>query len=87
MPTAEEGARLVLQVMYEGPWERAMNWLWAIDRKTNKLRREVKAGSLRDRLTCWAEARHSVWVNRYVATGQDPPARWKRAHSDGDDGG
>lgn len=82
-----EGRRLVISVMYEGPWERFMNWLWAIDPATNELRREVKAGSLRNWLAGLAEDRHRRWVDRYAADFSEPNPRWRRRlapeHNDG----
>lgn len=73
-----EKERLLIEVFYEGPWERVMNWLLGIDPRTNELRWEVSDGSVLDRLSQMAENRHHRWINRYAARGQNPPDRWKR---------
>lgn len=70
--------RGVISIFYEGPWDRLMNWLYGIDRKTNEIRVEIKEGGIRERLAGWAEARHFAWTDRYIAKGQYPPDRWKR---------
>ena len=37
-----------LRLFYEGPWDRLGLWLLAIVRRTYELKKEVRAGSLRD---------------------------------------
>lgn len=69
---------LVLCVFYEGPWERLATRLLAIDPITLEQRREIRDGTLRERLATWASERDTRWRHRYVERGIDPPARWKR---------
>lgn len=76
--TPDEIQRGVLNIFYEGPWDRLMNWLYGIDRKTNEIRTEIKDDGIRARLAEWAEARHFAWTDHYVRAGKNPPDRWKR---------
>lgn len=75
---AMEDRRLVITIFYEGPWDRAATWLWAVDPVTLSLRREVRPGTLRDRLAGRCDDRNRAWINRYARRGMNPPDRWKR---------
>ena len=70
--------RMMIEVRYEGPFERIECWLWTIDRKTRLLRREVSNTSVRGRLAILAEALDQRWRNWYVRRGMYPSDRWRR---------
>jgi hypothetical protein len=80
-------ARIVISLWYEGPWERVMNWLFGIDRRTNGLRCEVADGSVRARAAEWAELRDFAWRTRaavrWQRDGTPPSRRWKRGAGQG----
>lgn len=78
MTTSLAGRRLVIETLYEGPFERIANRLWAIDPKTNTLRFEVSEGTARDRLALLADRAHRVWINHYAIRQAEPADRWKR---------
>lgn len=70
--------RLYISVFYKGPWERIGAWLLAIDRN-NQIRREIKPGTIRDRLADWAERRNTAWASRWAARyPRRPHQRWER---------
>lgn len=69
---------MLIMIRYESLFERAMNRLWAIDRATNEIRREVPEGSLRNWLACRAERLDRAWRERYVCRGGLPPGRRRR---------
>lgn len=71
-------AKLVIAVMYEGPWERVSTWLLAIDPHTCEIKHEIKTNGIRDRLAAWAELRDHAWRRRYAQRGIMPADRWKR---------
>ncbi len=70
--------RMLLAVFYDGPWARLARRLWAINSKTNELRREVKEGGLRCRLALWADDRDQAWLTRHAVAGSYPRDRWSR---------
>ena len=70
--------RLQILVDYEGPYERIMNWLWAIDPVTCETWREVPEGSPRNWLACRAEALDRAWRRHYARSRSLPPGRWRR---------
>jgi hypothetical protein len=74
----EAGRAAMIGLLYEGPWERAVNWLRAIDPETGDIRREVPDGSLRDRLANWCGRQDAAWQLRYARDGCRPPGRWRR---------
>lgn len=78
-----EGARLWLNVMYEGPWERLMNRAWSL-RKDGTLGRDIPDDHWRNRLAGWFEARHFAWVNRHIRRGTQPWRVWRRAVQEAD---
>lgn len=76
---SREGAKLVIAVMYEGPWERLSTRLLAIDPVTLEIRHEIKTNGLRDRLAAWCDKRDHAWRNRWVdRASQRPPDRYRR---------
>ena len=70
--------RFVIHIWYEGPFERAMNWLLAIDRETNEVWRDVPDGSPRSWLADRAEDLDRIWRDWYVRRHRRPPSRWLR---------
>jgi hypothetical protein len=81
-PDSPEMRRLMISISHEGPWDRLSGWLLGYDRRTGRLRFEVRDGSLRERLAVFCEARDVAWRNRWAARHpRQPPARWKRTEA------
>lgn len=70
--------RLLLSIMYSGPYEKIEAWAWTIDRRTLEIRKEIPEGSWRDRLASWAERKDHAWRERYVDQGIHPRKIWLR---------
>jgi hypothetical protein len=73
--------RLYVAVYFEGPWARLAAWLYAIDRRTNELVREVRDDSLRGRLAELCDQMDRRWCESYVRANVNPPRRWRRRKS------
>lgn len=87
MTDRELGAeRLLLCVLYKGPWEYVTSWLYnmhKVDANGNLgPKHEVADDSLRGRLAEWADRRDWAWREKYVRAGKRPHSRWKRRDSD-----
>lgn len=83
MTPDELGARrLLLCVLYKGPWDRATAWLYKmhkVDANGNiPAHHEVTDNSLRGRLAEWTDKRDRAWREKYVRAGKKPHPRWKR---------
>lgn len=77
----------MINVFYEGPWERLCNFCWGIKkgkgeeddsfrwtigRNPRGWRRLLKV------IADWAEERDQIWAAKYAIRKADPPKRWKR---------
>jgi hypothetical protein len=71
--------RLVLSVMYSGPWERVTSWLYKLHQAdADGNLPEVTDNSLRGRLAEWTDRRDWKWREKYVQKDTRPNDRWKR---------
>lgn len=66
----------LISIFWKSPWERVAERLWAIS--GTEIRREVKDGSLRDRLACWCDYRDRIWGYKQALRGRTPNLRWER---------
>lgn len=76
-PGSPANRRLMLHLRFEGPWERAMHWLFAT-RPDGTIWRTVRQGSVREWLATWCEMRDIAWRTRHACRGSEPSARWRR---------
>lgn len=81
---APDHSRLLLMIMYQGPWERVSNFCYGLRRDPEcTLRWDIPQDPtgwrwVMAKIGDWAEARDRKWQDRYKLGPGKPHDRWKR---------